>query len=59
MYQHDSLFDARAFVLADDLFWAQSSDWAAEIRADYAAHPEVFVDPADLVWDDFDSEEVA
>lgn len=58
MYQHDSLFDAKAYV-ADDPFWAQSADWAAEIRADYAACPEMFVDPADLVWDDFDSEEVA
>jgi hypothetical protein len=52
------LFDDSMYI-ADDWFWAQSQDWAAEIRADYAAHPEMFVDPADLVWDDFDSEEVA
>jgi hypothetical protein len=45
------LFDDSMYI-ADDWFWVQSADWSAEIKADYAAHPEMFVDPADLVWDD-------
>ena len=57
----DALFhDPEALAgSADDLFWAHTSDWAEEIKADYAACPEVFVNPADLVWDDFDSEVMA
>ena len=38
-------------MLFDDSMYVDD-DWSAEIRADYAAHPEMFVDPADLVWDD-------
>jgi hypothetical protein len=36
---------------------SQYEEWERELRAEFEASPDLFVDPDELVWDDFYSRE--
>lgn len=56
----DALFDGDEFVSVPGWLRGSLDPWAREFVADVdGVSRSVFVDPAELVWDDFDSEKVA
>ena len=56
----NALFDGDEFVSVPEWLRGSSDPWAREFVASVdGVSRSVFVDPAELVWDDFDSEEMA